>query len=1628
MGLGEAAFMVDNKMIARADDRKAALLDAVLALIAGRSCAGPASELESFIGLYFRNVIAEDLLQFTPQNLYGAAMAHFRLAAKRAPGEALVRVYTPRMETHGWQIQHTVIEIVNDDMPFLLDSVSAAIGRLGLGVHLVAHPVLRVRRTSEGCWDAITPDGAAESFIHMMIDEQQDAEKLNHIRDQIVEVLAQVRAAVTDWRKMLSQIDVAIAEIRQARLLIAAEEVEESVAFLEWVRDNHFTLLGYEELVFPDIDDSSTAGLVSGSGLGVLRNPDVKLFRSRSNGLVALSTEILHSLKRPGPLIITKTDVRASVHRDTHMDYIGVKRYGPDGAVTGERRFVGLFTSGAYSRAPADIPLLRRKVALTVARAGFARDSHDGKALQNILDTYPRDELFQTPRELLFHNAIAILRLQERPRTRLIVRADPFGRYVSCLVYFPRERFDAELQQRIGVILADSFKGSVTTITPEYGDAPLARVHYIIKTVPGAVPVLEIEQVEAAIEHAGRTWRDELRTALIAHAGGERGLYLWERYARGFPPDYTAHFQPQLAVYDIERMETLLVSGERMETLLQAGGVHVCFYRTIEDQASWLRFKLFREGEAVPLSDCMPMLERMGFRVAGEHPYEIAIAGAKSVWLHDFEMREADNQPVELSSVRENLEQLFTALWVDAAENDGFNRLVLAAGLKWREAALIRAYARYLRQTGIAYSNDYMERALCANPVIVRKMIELFHARFDVDYAPARDAAIAALHETITQALDRVESLDEDRILRRFLNLIESTLRTNFYQRAATGEDKDYISFKLDSRQVEELPLPRPMVEIFVYSPRVEGVHLRFGRVARGGLRWSDRREDFRTEILGLVKAQQVKNAVIIPVGSKGGFFPKRLPAGGAREAIQEEGIAAYRMFISGLLDLTDNIVDAKVSPPPRVQRYDGDDPYLVVAADKGTATFSDIANSVAQSYGFWLDDAFASGGSVGYDHKKMAITARGAWEAVKRHFRERGTDIQATPFSVIGCGDMSGDVFGNGMLQSRQIRLLAAFDHRDIFIDPDPDPAVSFKERARLFDLARSSWADYDASLISAGGGVFSRSRKSIQLTPQIQRMTGLLQPTVTPAELIHALLGAEVDLLWFGGIGTYVKASHETNLDAGDKANDAVRIDGAMIKAKVIGEGANLGCTQLGRIEYALGGGAINTDAVDNSAGVDCSDHEVNIKIALGQEVQAGDLPRKQRDKLLASMTDEVAELVLRDNYQQTLAISLEAAFAHLLLDSHAGFIRELERTGQLNRKVEFLLDDGGLAERSAAGQGLTRPEIAVLMAYAKNAMRQELISSDVLDSEYLHDDLLGYFPKPMREKYADALLGHQLRREIMASMLANSIVNRAGISFVSTIAEETGFTTAEIVRAFIVARAAFDLRGFWQSLEALDNKVPTGVQIRIQLDGRDLIRRATIWFLRNVPQPMDIGATIAAYRPGIAQLWNEIHLSLSPLESEAHSARLKALLADGTPQDIALIAAGLQPMGAATDMVMVARNSGRNIGDVAAAFFRIGAELSLDWLCNAAENTLSGDHWERLAMNAMIDDFYGQQRVMTAQALGDGAGPGAQEAVAQWCEAHGPVVRRTVRLIDEMRVGSISVAKLAFVNRQMRDLLNK
>ncbi len=1605
-------------IMARAEERKAQLLQETIAYSEQRETSDTA-DLNRFIQLFFENVLAEDLLQMSPSDLYGAALAHYKLAASRENGAVQIRVYQPDIEAHGWHSPHAVVQIVNDDMPFLLDSVTGALNRMGIGIHLVSHPVMRVLRDDAGQWQGLSAEGRRESFIHLSIDEQADTAKLEGLRGHLAFVLQNVRAAVTDWQAMLSQLDKAITELAELPAAIEVVERDEAKAFLAWLKDNHFTLLGYAEYSFANNGSGAEAKLRTASGLGVLRDPDTKLFRTSSGELASLSHEIIENLKQPVPLIITKTDVRSVVHRTTHMDYIGVKQFNADGEVIGEKRFIGLFTSSAYNRVPGDIPLLRHKVSQILKKAGFAPDSHDGKALLNILATYPRDELFQAPSDTLYGNALGMLRLLERPRTRLFIRQDRFERFVSCLVFIARERFHTDLRREIGDLLAESFDGKVTGFSPEFGDEPLARVHFMIRTTPGSVPQVDIEQLETRIDQAARQWSDHLHEAILAHAGGERGLKLWDQYRNSFPSDYCERFHSSLAVHDIDRMEHLAA---------RKGGIGVAFYRNVEDDEATIRFKLFQRDEAVPLSDCLPMLENIGLRVIGEHPYAIRKRDGELFWLHDFIMGEAEGRPVDLAKSRGRLEDLFQALWTRQVENDGFNKLALRADLSWREIVILRAYTKFLRQAAITYSQEYMERALNDNPGIVRKLIEVFTLRFDPENAGRSDAAQKKLRAEINAALDAVASLDDDRILRRFLNLIDATLRTNFFQSGADGGHKSYLSFKFDSKAIDELPKPRPQVEIFVYSPRVEGVHLRGGKVARGGLRWSDRREDFRTEVLGLVKAQQVKNAVIVPVGSKGGFVPKQIPANASRDDAQEEAIACYRLFISGLLDLTDNLVDNRVVPPTQLVRYDADDPYLVVAADKGTATFSDIANQVARDYGFWLDDAFASGGSAGYDHKKMGITARGAWEAVKRHFRELGTDIQTTPFTTIGCGDMSGDVFGNGMLLSQQTRLIAAFDHRDIFIDPDPDPAASYRERQRLFALPRSSWQDYDKGLISKGGGVFSRTAKSIPLTPEIQNLTGLKSAALAPNDLIRALLKTNADLLWFGGIGTYVKAAGESHLDVGDKANEGVRVDASELRVKVVGEGANLGCTQLARIEFAKKGGRINTDAVDNAAGVDCSDHEVNIKIVLGSVVAAGDMTGKQRDRLLADMTDEVAGLVLNNNYQQTLAISLEAMQAYQMRDAHLRYMRSLERQGKLDPAIEFLPKDEELSERAAAGAGLTRPEIAVLTAYAKNDLFQALLDTDVPDEPYLAQDLIDYFPTPLRGPYTEAIRAHRLRREISATLLANSVVNRMGPTFVNSVAEETGFDVAEILRAYVVARESLQMRSCWQALSALDNKVGTDVQGQMHLDGRELLRRVTIWFLRNVPQPLDIGATVDIYQREIGQLRGEIDRHLSAFEAAAFERRRNDLLGSDVPERLAWEAAAFEPMAAAAEMVLVARDTGRKIGDVACAFFKVGSELQLDWLRASAEGGVVDGHWERLAMNAMIDDLFGQQRVLTSQALILDEKLGPEESVDAWLASHARTVRRTAELMQEMRTGMLSVAKIAFVNRQVRDLLNK
>ncbi|MGQ9370876.1 NAD-glutamate dehydrogenase [Azospirillum sp. ST 5-10] len=1624
-------------MALRAEQIKDELTEAVVRQVRGRLDRDRADMAERFVRAFYANVPPDDIAQAPADQLYGAAVAMWQWGQERRPGTARVRVYNPRIEEHGWSSHRTVVEIVNDDMPFLVDSVTAELNRQGLTVHLVIHPVVRVTRDAAGVLTGLAAaDGEAadmkvadgkvadgsqpESFMHVEVGTHTDAETLARVRAGLERVLHDVRVAVADWRPMREHLRESLAEAEAMRRTLPAEEVAEAEAFLRWMDEDHFTFLGYREYRF---DDDAEAGepmlrMVDGSGQGILRDPDYTVF----DGLRYFRTlppDVRDFLRQPRVLMVTKANKTATVHRSTHMDAVLVKRFDAEGRIVGERLTVGLFTSSAYNRSPRDIPFLRRKVSEVFRRAGFDPKSHDGKALLNILENFPRDELFQIGVDELHETALGILHLQERQRLALFIRKDPFERFCSCLVYVPRDRYDTGLRLRIQGILEGALNGTCTGFNTQLAESVLARVHFTIRTEPGAVPDFDAAEIEDRLVQAARDWRDHLRDALVALRGDEAAVRMMARYGDAFPTGYRETFSAEAAVHDIDRVENVLARGP----------VAINLYRPLEAEPDAVSFKLYHEGRPVPLSDVLPMLEHMDLRVITEMPFEVALADRPhAVWIHDFGTRTQTGRPVDCAQVKDTFQDAFAAVWDGRMEDDGFNRLVLRAGLTARQVTVVRAYAKYLRQARIPYAQDSIEATLAAHPELARLIVRLFEARFD----PARQADAAArqaeLGEAIARALDGVANLDEDRILRRFVNAVQATLRTNAYQTGPDGGPKPYLSFKIDSQAVEDLPLPRPWVEVFVYSPRMEGVHLRGGKVARGGIRWSDRREDFRTEILGLMKAQMVKNAVIVPVGSKGGFVVKRPPpAAAGREAALAEGVACYKTLMRGLLDLTDNLdAEGRVVPPDGVVRLDGDDPYLVVAADKGTATFSDIANGISVDHGFWLGDAFASGGSQGYDHKKMGITARGAWESVKRHFRELGRDIQTAPFTCVGVGDMSGDVFGNGMLLSRCTKLVGAFDHRHIFCDPDPDPGLSWQERHRLFELPRSSWADYDTKLLSKGGRIFERAAKSLELTPEIRAAFGVERDHVTPQELMQAMLRAEVDLLWFGGIGTYVKAAGESSAEVGDKANDALRVDGAELRARVVGEGANLGVTQRGRIEAAQAGVRLNTDAIDNSAGVDTSDHEVNIKILLGDVVGRGDMTVKQRDVLLAEMTDEVAGLVLRDNYLQTQALTVAQSRGFEMLEAQSRFIRALERSGRLKRRIEALPDEEELAARTAERRGLTRPELAVLLAYAKITLYDDLLASDLPDDPFMVDDLQRYFPKPLRKGFAEAVSRHRLRREIIATSVTNSLVNRVGPVFVKEMMEKTGMGPADVTRAYAIVRDAFDLRPLWTAIEDLDNRVPAEAQTAMLVETVRLMERAVAWFLTNCGHPLDIAAETAVFRPAIDTLAAGLGEVLDAEESERLARRCAAYAEQGVPEAVGRRVASLPVLAVAPDLVRVAEKTGRDVPAVAAVYFMLGRRFGLEWLRDRAAMVKTDNHWQKQATAAIVDDLFAHQTHLTMRVLESAAALPAEDPVGAWIEQRRPVVERVEQLLSELRTqATVDLAMLAVANRQLRGL---
>ncbi|UEM21104.1 NAD-glutamate dehydrogenase [Skermanella mucosa] len=1617
-------------MALKAEQLKGELTEQIVSRVRDRLNRDRADMAERFVRQFYANVPPDDLLESSPDQLYSAALSIWQFAAQRQERTARIRAYHPQLDEHGWQSGHTVVEIINDDMPFLVDSVTAELNRQGLTVHLVIHPVVRVRRDASGrLTDLYEPQAAPaeavpESFMHIEVDEQTDPQFLERIAQGIDKVLADVRAAVEDWKAMHEPMRRIIDGVDRTPDALPEGELAEARDFLHWLNDDNFTFLGYRRYRFEGEGDEARLTPVAGEGLGILRDDDVRVFDGLRN-FASLPPDAQQFLRQPRLLLVTKSNRRATVHRPALMDSIFIKAYGDDGKVVGEHLFVGLFTSAAYSASARDIPFLRNKVARVLERAGFDPRSHDGKALTHILENFPRDELFQITDNELYEIAIGVLHLQERQRTALFIRRDPFERFMTCLVYVPRDRYDTDLRRRIQAILERAFNGTCSAFFTQLAESVLARVQFVIETKPGGIPDYDAGEIEERLIEASRAWPDRLQDALVEARGEEEGLRLHRRYSTSFDVGYRDRFGAELAVYDIERIEEVLHTGR----------LGLNLYRPIEAGETELYLKLYHDSGQVALSDILPMLEHMGVKVISEGgPFEVTIPGRiEPVWIHDFAMTSRAGVAVDLGRVRQAFQDAFLRVWEGRMEDDGFNRLVIRAGLGWRDITMLRAYAKYLRQIRFQFSQDYMEDTLADHAAITRLIVRLFQTLHDPDRratpggADEAQVAVNGLLVEIDHALDEVANLDEDRILRRFLNLVRSTLRTNYFQKAEDGGVKPYLSMKLDSRGVDELPLPRPMVEVWVYSPRVEAIHLRGGKVARGGIRWSDRREDFRTEILGLMKAQMVKNAVIVPVGSKGGFVVKRPPpADAGRDVLMAEVIECYKTLMRGLLDITDNYAaDGSVVPPPRVVRIDGDDPYLVVAADKGTATFSDIANGVSLDYGFWLGDAFASGGSRGYDHKKMGITARGAWESVKRHFREIGVDCQTQDFTCVGVGDMSGDVFGNGMLLSRHTKLVGAFNHLHIFCDPNPDPATSFEERRRLFDLPRSTWADYDAGLLSPGGAIFDRKAKSLKLSPEIQARFGLTRDKVTPVELIQAMLRGQVDLLWFGGIGTFVKATEETHAEVGDKANDSSRIDGREVRAKIVGEGANLGVTQRGRIEYAQGGGRINTDAIDNSAGVDTSDHEVNIKVLTGDVIARGDMTMKQRDQLLASMTDEVGELVLADNYLQTQAISVAGMGGAESLEGHVRFMRLLEKSGHLNRAIEFLPDDEEISSRTSRGQALTRPELAVLLAYSKITLYDELLGSNLPDDPRMAEDLVKYFPKALRRDFREAIERHRLRREIIATYTTNSMVNRVGPTFLSEMMEKTGMGPGDIARAYTVSRDAFALRTVWTAIEALDNRVPAACQYEMILATQALLHRTVPWFLINAPQPLDLGAEAANYTPGVERLAADLGAVLCEEDMRLLDQRATHWTEQGVPADLARQVASLGILASGLDVTRIARLCRREVPAVALVYFELGHRFGMEWLRCQAVQVKTENHWQKQAVSAIIDDLYGLQSDLTARVLNDGQDHTG--AIDAWAASRQGPVERIRQLLTELRgVTRVDLAMLAVANRQLRGLI--
>ncbi len=1586
----------------------------------------PVGELEGFIKFteyYFSRFPLDELAGRYLGDVFGSVYQWWRFIQHFDGAQPKVSLINPKLDVEGWVCPHTVLVVHQTDMPFLVDSIRIELNRRNIAIHAIKSTVFNVNRDAKfqlvDILDAPNVEQASskEAFVYLEINLLTLKVELEEITQSLLSVLAELSVVVRDFKPMLEAVTAAEENLNHASKSVVVSNVSESQALLAWLRDSNFTFLGYSEYEFCEREGKKCLREKVDKRLGVFSYKGGEANYAEADDLNAGMARFHLA---PQVLTFSKSSVRSRIHRLAYSDYIVVKQFNDKGDMVGEMRFLGLYTSSVYTMMPSKIPLVRNKVSKVFERTGLNAHSHDGKALQQILDTFPRDELFLSNSSELFETVTAIARINERYMVRLFMRPDPFGKFVSCLVYVPRDVFTTQMRLRFQTVIGQAIKSTECDFNTHFSESILARVHLVFK-LDTRLPIdYNQEKLERQIREISRSWEDHLQGSLIESHGEEKAMTLLHEFRDAFSSSYKEHFESRTAVHDIASIAELATSDD----------IAMSFYQPVGAEPNIVRFKVFRKTKTIELSDIIPLLENLGLRVLSENPYAIHKKSDDVIWLHDFKLSYSLPGVIDVLGVKEIFQKAFSAVWHKRTVNDAFNKLVLSAELNWREVFVLRAYASYMHQTLFNFTEHYIANALVNQRDIARLLINLFITKFDPTFNASQEERINNINQyrdEILTSLNSVSNLNEDRILRRFLALMDGSLRTNYFQLQTDGNPKEYLSIKLSPRSIVDIPEPRPLYEIFVYSLRVEGVHLRGGKVARGGLRWSDRLQDYRTEVLGLVKAQQVKNAVIVPNGAKGGFVCKQPPQAGGREAVQQEGIACYKIFVRALLDLTDNLVEGKLVPPKNVVRYDEDDPYLVVAADKGTATFSDIANSISAEYNHWLGDAFASGGSQGYDHKGMGITARGAWISVMRHFREKNINIQQEDFTVVGIGDMAGDVFGNGMLLSQHICLVAAFNHMHIFIDPTPDSAKSFVERQRLFTTPKTTWADYDKTLISKGGGIFNRDAKTIAITPEMKQVFGIYEDNLTPTELMTSLLKAPVDLIWNGGIGTYVKSSHETHAEVGDKANDSLRVNGVELRAKVFGEGGNLGMTQRGRIEYALNGGACNTDFIDNAGGVDCSDHEVNVKILLNEVVSSGDLTSKQRNQLLASMTNNIADLVLKNNYRQTQAISIAEMESLARGAEYRRFMSNLESQKRLNRKLEFLPADDILLERQSHSLGLTRPELSILISYAKAVLKEDLAADNIADNSYVAKAVEGAFPEKIAAEFSVPLYNHRLKREIVATQIANDMVNNMGISFAQRLIESTGASVGDVAKAYIAARDVYQMEQFILDLQALDHQLPAKIQYELMINMMRRVRRATRWFLRNRRSNIDPAVEVEFFGPAVASISAQLPVLLLGGQLEELQGQYQRLRESGVPQDLIVRASSASYLFSGFSVAEAARRSGRDIVAVTQLYFLLSDTLSLPWFANQIASLKVETFWQAMARESYMDDLESQLRSLTISLIeSTNESTNIADLLDSWSSQQSILINRWKLMVNELQAASgTDFAVFSVALRELLDL---